>query len=106
MQAKDLLRPSYVILVSSDECEFYLDQRIAKLCEYVANKLGTMTPDPSKPPRIQFDNIKGEPLEVIIQYLHFKSKYMHTDFTKSLPPFYIKPELALDVLNASLSLQI
>eukprot|EP00331_Platyophrya_macrostoma_P034086 CAMPEP_0176448114 /NCGR_PEP_ID=MMETSP0127-20121128/25547_1 /TAXON_ID=938130 /ORGANISM="Platyophrya macrostoma, Strain WH" /LENGTH=99 /DNA_ID=CAMNT_0017834915 /DNA_START=43 /DNA_END=342 /DNA_ORIENTATION=+ len=99
------MKPHFVVLVSSDECEFYLDQRVAKLCEYVSNKLATMV-DTGKIPRIQLENIKGETLEVVLQYLHFKSKYMNTDFTKSLPPFYIKPELALDVLNASLALQI
>lgn len=103
---KDLLKPRFITLVSSDEYEFHVDQRVAKLCEHVADKLMTAAQETGRHPQIHFENIRGEILEVILQYLHFKHKFMNTNFTASLPPFYMKPELALDVLNASLFLKM
>ena len=48
----------------------------------------------------------GETIECIIQYLHYKYKYMNAKDLKVIPQFVIKPNLALNVLNATLQLNI
>lgn len=102
----DLLRTEYVILVSNDGQEFYLDRKITSLSDVLYNALRTAPLD-KKYRKITLDHIKGSVLEIVIQYLHFKSRYMYTDFEHNPPPpFEIEPILALDVLKAAISLRI
>ena len=96
----------FLILVSSDEHEYFLDKKIAGLCEIFSSRIKLMDFSGPKQPKLTLETIRGEILEIIVQYLHFKARYMNTDFKKSLPPFYIRPEIALEVLNASILLKI
>ena len=57
--------------------EFYLDRKVALLCNYFAKHFT----DSSKT-ELMLDDIDSNTLEIILQYLHFKSKYHHiTDET-------------------------
>jgi len=101
----DILRTEYIILASNDGEEFYLDRKIINLSDVLYNAL-RQAPLDKKYRKITLD-IKGSVLENVIQYLHYKSRYMYTDFEHNPPPaFQIEPKLALDVLKAAISLKI
>ena len=65
-------KSEYIILSSKDECEFFLDRDIANQSEEIAKVL-KITPYEGKHKRIKLTGVKGNVLEVIIQYLHFKA---------------------------------
>jgi len=48
---------------------------------------------------IRFPEISSIILEKVVQYMHYKNKYMHC--TKKIPEFKIEPELALELLMAA-----
>jgi len=99
-------KSDYVIIVSGDGDEFYLERRIAFTSE-VLEAMIRRAPYDKGYRKISLDNIKGSVLEIVIQYLHYKSRYQITDFERTPPPkFPIEPRLALDVLKASLSLKL
>ena len=53
-----------------------------------------------------FDNIDGKIMEIIIEYLHYKARYLNTPIDK-IPSFKIEPaELGLDVLKAAIDLKL
>ena len=96
----------FLKITSYDNLEFYLDKLVACQCPYFEEKLkkidkGLLVDIPS----ILVPEVRGEILEIIIQYLHYKSKYCKMP-TNQVPPFFIKPELALEVLNASICIKI
>jgi len=99
-------RSDYVVIVSNDGDEFYLERKIAFTSEILEGMI-RRAPFDKGYRKIQLENIKGSVLEIVIQYLHYKSRYMLTDFERTPPPkFHIEPRLALDVLKASLSLKL
>jgi len=101
----DIMRTEYVILASNDGEEFYLDRKIINLSDILYNSL-RVAPLDKKYRKVTLD-IKGSVLEIVIQYLHYKSRYMFTDFEHNPPPkFQIEPRLALDVLKAAIALKI
>ena len=96
----------FIILISNDGQEFYLDRKIANLSDTL-NSLIRISPVEKRYRRTTLNEIKGDVLEVIVQYLHYKSRYMNTDFEHNPPPqFNIEPKLALDVLKAGIALKI
>ena len=105
MQGQKLLKAQFVALVSNDEQEFYVDQKVAKLSEVISQKLRSASLEGGAHPRIVFEDIRGSVLEIVLQYLHYKSKHINT-FKQYLPEFYINPDLALEVVRASLALGI
>ena len=52
------------------------------------------------------DDIDSKTLEIILQYLHFKSKYHHQTDETQIPKFSFKAENGQDVLRAALRLEI
>ena len=50
--------------------------------------------------------IKGEVLEILVKYLHYKFKYINAQDYAKIPQFEIKPDLGLDVLQASIKLDL
>ncbi len=105
MDGSDVLKHEYVILTSSDKHDFYVDKEIANMSEVIRDKLiiGKLE---GKYRKAELNNIKGETLEIVIQYLHFKSRYIKTDFQRNPVKFDVKPELGLDVLKAAIFLKI
>jgi transcription elongation factor B subunit 1 len=96
----------FIRVVSSDGFEFYLDKMVAFLCPYFEERLRKI--DKSlfvDIAEIHVPEVRGEILEIIIQYLHYKSKYCKYP-SQEVPPFPIKPELALEVLNAAICIKI
>lgn len=99
-------KSDYIIIVSNDGDEFYLERRIAFVSEILEGMIRRAPYDKGYR-KIYLENIKGSVLEIVIQYLHYKSRYQLTDFERVKPPkFPIEPRLALDVLKASLSLKL
>lgn len=47
-----------------------------------------------------FDNLTGEVLEIVINYLHFRERYS-ADMKAQIPEFKFKPEIANEVLKAT-----
>jgi Skp1 family, tetramerisation domain. len=111
MSGSEVLNHEYVILVSSDKQEFFVDKEIANMSEVLRDKL-IIGKTEGKYRKAELNNIKGDTLEVVIQYLHFKSQYIKTDFEhhpkfgNGKVKFNVKPELALDVLKAAIFLKI
>lgn len=102
----DLLDRKYMKLISNDELEFILDIRVARQCERISEELRLLEFEiKTDIPSLRFNSIRGEVLEIIVQYLHYRSRYLSTE-TNKVPQFRINPDLALDVLNASLYLKI
>lgn len=95
----------FVKLISNDEREFLLEKYIAYQCPYFEEKLRKLDKNLSDFPTLTINEIRGDILEINIQYLHYKSKYCKVMISQ-VPKFSIKPELALDVLNASILLKI
>ena len=96
----------FVVLISNDGLEFYLDRKVAALSDTL-NSLIRISPIEKRYRRTTLNDLKGDVLEVVIQYLHYKSRYINTDFENNPPPpFTIDPKLALDVLKAGIALKI
>lgn len=96
----------FIRIISNDNFEFYLDKIVACQCPYFDDKL--MKIDKSlllDIATILVPEVRGEILEIIIQYLHYKSKYCKFP-TEKVPPFPIKPDVALEVLNAAICIKI
>lgn len=96
----------YIRVISNDSFEFYLDRVVANQCPYLEERLRkidrSLLVDIAT---ILIPEVRGEILEIIIQYLHYKSKYCKFP-TNEVPRFPIKPELALEVLNAAIVIKI
>lgn len=94
-------------IIGSDGHEFYLDEAIAELCNHFRMLLRQAKQDPKQTEilTIKFENIHGQVLEKIIQYLHYKKRYMNIP-PKDLPPFSIEPGLAYKILQAAIYLDI
>ena len=106
IQSNDLPKLDFVVLVSVDGHEVYLERKIANLSD-VLNQIIRQSPMDKKYRRASLEFIRGGVLEVVVQYLHYKARYMQTDFEHNPPPhFEIEPKLALDVLKAAISLKI
>lgn len=96
----------FIRIISNDNYEFYLDKIVACHCPYFEEKLRKI--DRSllvEIMTIEIPEVRGEILEIMIQYLHYKSKYCKFP-SNEVPPFPIKPDLALEVLNASIITKI
>lgn len=92
----------YVELKSNDQCFFYLERRVAELSEFIKKKIETL--DRSKLYSLEM-NIRGEILEIIVDYLNHKFYYENLVDIRKAPEFNIKEELALEVLVASINLE-
>jgi hypothetical protein len=95
----------YVTLVSKDDYEFFLEKEMANQSEEIAKVL-KITPYEGKHKRVRLNSVKGNVLEVIIQYLHFKAKHDKPGFEKLNLKFDIDPDIALEVLKAGTDLRI
>jgi hypothetical protein len=95
----------FVRIIANDEKEYFLEKHIAYQCLYFEEKLRRLDKSNLDFPTLRVNEIRGEILEISIQYLHYKSKYCK-EISSKVPSFPIKPELALDVLNASILLKI
>ncbi len=100
------MNKEFIRIFSNDNFEFYLDKIVASLCPYFDDKLRKIDKALLVDiPTIVIPEVRGEILEIIIQYLHYKSKYSNFP-TNKVPPFLIKPEFALEVLNAAVCIKI
>eukprot|EP00828_Plagiopyla_frontata_P031948 TRINITY_DN41749_c0_g1_i2.p1 TRINITY_DN41749_c0_g1~~TRINITY_DN41749_c0_g1_i2.p1 ORF type:complete len:163 (-),score=21.66 TRINITY_DN41749_c0_g1_i2:82-570(-) len=123
---------TYIRIISQDNQEFFLDESIAELCPVFIHKLADCLEYPTQeikilshipsagtsPTRkeeeydkasefktIKTETVRGEILELVIQYLHYKKRFQFEP-KHQVPQFYIQPEYGLDVLKASLDLKI
>eukprot|EP01017_Pseudomicrothorax_dubius_P047972 TRINITY_DN8660_c0_g2_i1.p1 TRINITY_DN8660_c0_g2~~TRINITY_DN8660_c0_g2_i1.p1 ORF type:complete len:122 (-),score=17.67 TRINITY_DN8660_c0_g2_i1:95-421(-) len=96
-------RNTFIRLVSGDDKEFFVEMRIAALCDTVLKQMNTSASDIQT---VRFGTISGETLEGVIQYLHYKAKYMDEPNYQTIPEFYIEPRLSLDVLKAAIHLKL
>ena len=96
-------------LVSSDGLAFYVEKCIADVSQNLRVGLGIQSEE-SETKTFTFPNIRGDVMEKVIQYLHYKYKHqqlLDTDVIKmnQVPKFEIPPEMGLDVLCAATYLQ-
>lgn len=106
MEKKNQGEKTFVILTSSDGYDIYVDKDIANFSEVLQARLNRATWN-GKMHQVKLDDVRGEVLEIVIQYLHFKARYIDTDFNNNPEVhFDVNPELALDVLKASIILKV
>jgi Skp1 family, tetramerisation domain len=106
MEKKSSDDKTFVILTSRDGYDIYLDKEVAQFSEVLAARLRGATWN-GKMHQIKIDDVTGEVLEVVIQYLHFKARYIDTDFNNNPNVhFNVNPDLALEVLKASIILKV
>lgn len=55
---------------------------------------------------MKLENIDSNTLEIVLQYLHYKSKYHYTNDESQIPKFAFNPNYGFEVLRASLFLDI
>ena len=94
----------YVCLTSNDNLEFFLQTQIANQSAYLGKELGKLQGFQGVR-TIKLEEIKGDILEIVIQYLHYKWRYKSTALDK-VPLFQIKAELSYEVLKAAILLKI
>ncbi len=106
MEKKNQGDRTFVILTSRDGYDIYVDKEIAQFSEVLAARLSRATWN-GKMHQVRVDDVTGEVLEIVIQYLHFKARYIDTDFNSNpLVHFDVNPDLALEVLKASIILKV
>lgn len=90
-----------VKLISSDGKEFIVDREVAKMSGTIKMMLESQFSESKG--EIQFQEISGNILEKVVEYLHYKVKYMNVTSSQNgkIPNFEIPPEIALDLLMAS-----
>ena len=69
----------YVIIESLDGYEFIMSRKVAEYCDKFKKNLRVIDSerrDLNTPPIISTE-IKGEYLEIIIQYLHYKNRWIN-----------------------------
>lgn len=100
---------SYVRLISSDDREFEIPKEWARTSRFLARVLDTdfKSPEANKifnMTRVTLEMIDGETLEVIVNYMQFKSRH---NGQLGIPEFKIDPErLLMKVLIAADFLEI
>lgn len=89
-----------VKLLSNDDSSFFVCREVALMSPVLADKLNQMSSE-----KVQMElPFRSEILEIIIDYLHFKRKYLYHEGT--LPKFDFEESKVVDILKASLMLKI
>lgn len=96
-------------IVSGDGEVFYLEKCFADVSANIKAGLGLHSEE-NESKTFSFPDFKGEILEKLCQYLHYKYKHQQLLDNEvinmnALPQFDIPPEMALDVLCAASYLQ-
>jgi hypothetical protein len=60
----------FIVITSKDEFEFVLTRQVANLCPFFRDQIKFSDNN------IAIDFIQGDILEIVIQYLHFKNRWM------------------------------
>ena len=82
---------------SAEDQVFYVERQIAMVSGTIkAMLMGQFAESKGE---IRFPEITSQILEKVIQYFHFKNKYMNS--TAKIPEFKIEPEIALELLMAA-----
>lgn len=102
MSSKDI---DYVKVVSKDKHEFYIEYTVAKLCGGIWDMLQTANEDKEGVPSIILNEYTKDILEIIIEYLYYKSQNLNADYT-TMEKFDIPPHKALGVFKAATNLKI
>ncbi len=85
-------------ITSSDGKEFFIDREVAKGSGTIKTMLESQFYESKG--EIQFQEIPGNILEKVIQYLYYKAQYTNST-SKVITNFEIPPEMALELLMAS-----
>mmetsp|Transcript_32962 Transcript_32962/g.32651 ORF Transcript_32962/g.32651 Transcript_32962/m.32651 type:complete len:113 (+) Transcript_32962:1-339(+) len=98
-----------VKIITGDDQVFYIEKCYADMSYNMKCGLNCVNME-SINKEFRFPDIRGEVMEKVIQYLHYKLKYqqlLDRDVVKmnQVPKFELDPELALDVLIAANYLQ-
>ncbi|KAL4465256.1 hypothetical protein ABPG74_001970 [Tetrahymena malaccensis] len=102
----DYSNVEYIKIQANDENQYFLSKDVANLCGQFREFISIQSNNPNRGEYITITlNMAGPVIETIIQYLHYKYKYLSAD-VKTIPKFDIQPSLALQVLNASIELNI
>lgn len=102
----DYSRTPFVRILSNDGFEFFVTKKVVGQSDFFTDKMKEFSSSGSEQfQTISLDKIKAETLDIIVQYLHFKSRHIN-ETPETLPKFHIPPELALDVFQASVQLRL
>ena len=89
-----------VKLLSTDNNEFFISKSVAEMSPVIASKLKSLKKNEIEI-KLPFDSII---LEIIIDFLHYKKKYLHLE--KEKPEFIFDHKKSVEILKASLKLKI
>jgi hypothetical protein len=98
-----------VKLTSRDGGVFYLELPYAEMSGFIRGALRSSSLE-SSTKEFSFPEISGRALEKVVEYFHYKSKFQElvsagTLLKEKVPQFEVEPDLALEVLAASIYLQ-
>lgn len=98
-----------VKLTSKDGSVFHLELPYAEVSGFIRNALRSSSLE-SVSKEFTFPEIEGRVLEKVVEYFHYKRKFQEIVNSGSLakekvPQFDLEPDLALEVLVASIYLQ-
>ena len=89
-----------VKLISKDKEEFFISKKVAEMSPVIADQLENLREE-----SIEIDlPFTSEILEIIVDFLHYKKKFLHHEKKKS--DFLFDEEKAVDILKASLVLRL
>jgi hypothetical protein len=96
----------WICLLSKDGQEIYIDKMVANFSDVLQQKIRASKWNGKAYP-VSLEEYSAEVIETVCQYLHFKARYIKTDFNNNPDvKFHIKPELGLEVLRAAVALKI
>ena len=90
---------SHIVFISADKHRFILERRAAMVSGLVRTMLSSDAFAESGGGKIEFPEISGRILELVIHYFFYKLKYNNSRVP--IPEFRCPPEYALEVLAAA-----
>lgn len=97
--ADDDEEEKYIILISAEGWEFYLEKQVATSCSATICTTLEGGFREAEEGIVRFPDLAGYILERVVRYLHYK--YQHSSSTSRIPDFIIEPEIALKLMIAA-----